>query len=71
MRDARLENAMYVFNTRGRDINNLHYANKTILIRKNAKDLQALAIRVKENSKNLELKYKEYQANDNRLNNQP
>lgn len=48
------------------ETNNLHYANNTTLISKHAKDLQVLVIRVKEHSKNLELKYKEYQANDNR-----
>lgn len=35
------------FKTRGRNMNNLYYADDTILIAENVKDLQVLVIRVK------------------------
>ena len=56
MRNAGLEVAQAGINIAGRNINNLRYADDTTLIAESQKELKSLLIKVKEESKKVDLK---------------
>ena len=53
MRNAGLEEAQAGINIAGRNINNLRYADDTILMAKSEEELKSLLIKVKEESEKL------------------
>ena len=55
MRNARLEEAQAGIKISGRNINNLRYANDTILMAESKEELKSLLMNVKEESENLAL----------------
>ena len=56
MRNARLDEAQAGIKTVGRNINNLRYADDTILITKSEEELKSLLMKVKEESEKVGLK---------------
>ena len=56
MRNAGLEEAQAGIKIAGRNINNLRYANNTILMAEREEDLKILLVKVKEESENVGLK---------------
>ena len=57
MRNAGLEEAQAGINIVGRNINNLRYADDTILMAENEKELKSLLMKVKEESEKVGLKF--------------
>ena len=57
MRNARLEEAQAGIKIAGRNINNVRYADNTILMAENEEELKNLLIRVKEESEKVGLKF--------------
>ena len=56
MRNAGLEEAQAGIKTAGRNINNLRYANDTILLAESEEELKSLLMKVKEDSEKVGLK---------------
>ena len=56
MRNAVLEGAQAGIKIAGRNINNLRYADDTILIAENKEELKSLLVKVKEESEKVSLK---------------
>ena len=56
MRNAGLEEAQVGIKIAGRNINNLRYADDTILMAENEEELKSLLMKVKEESQNVGLK---------------
>ena len=56
MQNARLDDSQAGIKTAGRNINNLRYADDITLMAKSEEELKSLLIRVKEESKNPDLK---------------
>ena len=56
MRNARLDEAQAGIKTAGRNINNLRYADNTILMAENEEELKSLLMKVKEESEKVGLK---------------
>ena len=56
MRNARLNEAQAGIKIAGRNINNLRYADDTILVAESEKELKSLLLKVKEESKKVDLK---------------
>ena len=56
MRSARLEEAQAGIKISGRNINNLRYADDTTLMAESEEELKSLLMKVKEESKNVDLK---------------
>ena len=54
MWNARLDKAQAGIKTAGRNINNLRYADDTILMAESEEELQSLLMKVKEESENLD-----------------
>ena len=57
MRNAGLEEAQAGINITGRNINNLRYANDTILMAESEEELKSLLMKVKEKSEKVGLKF--------------
>ena len=57
MRDARLDKAQAGIKTEGRNINNLRYADDTILMAESEEELKSLLMKVKEESEKAGLKF--------------
>ena len=57
MRNAGLEEAQAGMKTAGRNINNLRYADDTILMAKSEEELKSLLMKVKEESEKVALKF--------------
>ena len=53
MRNARLDEAQVEIKIAGRNINNLRYADNTILMAESEEELKSLLMKVKEESENL------------------
>ena len=58
MRNAGLEEAQAGIKNAGRNINNLRYADDTILMAEREEELKSLLMKVKEESENVALKFK-------------
>ena len=58
MRNAGLEEAQAGIKNAGRNINNLRYADDTILMAESEEELKSLLMKVKEESENVGLKFK-------------
>ena len=56
MRNARLDKSHAEIKTAGRNVNNLRYADVTILMAESEKELKSLLVKVKEESENVGLK---------------
>ena len=57
MRNAGLEEAQAGIKIAGRNINNLRYANDTILMAESEEELKSLLMKVKEESEKFDLKF--------------
>ena len=57
MRNARLDEAHAAIRIAGRNINNLRYADDTTLMAESEEELKSLLMKVKEESKNIGLKF--------------
>ena len=57
MRNAELEEAQAAIKIAGRNINNLRYADDTTLMAQSEEELKSLLMKVKEESKNVGLKF--------------
>lgn len=70
LREVRLEEDEYIFKSRERSTNNLHYADNSFLKAENVNELEVLVMKVKEQKKTPVIKYKGDQTNENRYSNQ-